>query len=70
MNLRTNLWISTALRGLQILFGIVVLGLSVTLTEEHYDGLAGEFDKAKINISAVPFLLPWARAVVALTFMA
>ncbi|KAH7406151.1 marvel domain-containing protein [Phaeosphaeria sp. MPI-PUGE-AT-0046c] len=68
---RTYLWISTITRGLQILFGIVVLGLSATLAEDHYAGTDAVDDTgAKKALSSVPFVLPWTSAVGALTFIA
>lgn len=68
---KTNLWISTVLRSLQILFGIVILGISATLAKQHYDGLeADQAEQVKPHLSAVPFVLPWLSAVGALTFIA
>lgn len=74
MNLKTNLWIGTALRGLQILFGIVVLGISVTLAKQHYDYTGITPEQIKMikdtgTLSGVPFILPWASTVGAITFV-
>lgn len=74
MSLRTNLWINTALRALQMLFGIIVLGNSVTLAKGFYDGVDPErkdtYEAAELKYSSVPFILPWASTVGALTFIA
>ena len=64
MSSKCNLLVSSALRGSQALFAIVVLGLSVTLVKDHnnHDGIQG--------YPNVPTILPLAAAIGSLTLVA
>jgi hypothetical protein len=67
MQSKINLLASSALRGLQMLFGIVVLGLSVTLVKDHYDHRNWD---DRYGISKAPFILSLAAAIGGLSLVA
>jgi hypothetical protein len=67
MQSKINLLASSALRGLQMLFGIVVLGLSVTLAKDHYDHRNWD---DRYGISKAPFILSLAAAIGGLSLVA
>jgi uncharacterized membrane protein (UPF0182 family) len=61
---KCNIITSSALRGLQILFAIVVLGLSVTLVKDHNDHDEG------VDYSSIPAILPIATGIGAISLVA
>jgi len=65
MQSKINLFSSSALRGMQMLLGVVVLGLSVTLINGHNQGW-----KNQGNAPAPPSILPLAAAIGAVSLVA
>jgi hypothetical protein len=61
---KCNIITSSALRGLQILFAIVVLGLSVTLVKDHND------HGGDLGYSSVPAILPISTGIGAISMVA
>lgn len=64
MKHKVDLFVSSGLRGFQMLFAVVVLGLSVTLIKGHYDS------HKTLPLPAAPFVLPLSAAIGAITFVA